>query len=346
MCTHRNLTDGARIVAEYLGTTQDDRIASILSFNFDYGLNQIWQCLLTGASIHLHELVLPNDCIRFVSKERITALPLMPAIMTRLFDPRFLLFDHGLDLSEVRYVCSSGGRVSPNMRSSVRNIFPAAKFYSMYGLTEAFRSTFLSPEQLEVRPDSIGKAIPDVEILILDDDGNECPPNVPGELVHRGGCITHGYWNDPQKTAERFRAHPCYPGELLVYSGDLALKDDEGYVTFISRKDAMLKNHGIRVSPTEIEEVIEEYPAVNSAVVFGIDNVEVGHDIVAVFTTQDGQPIVEAELNQFLKRNLATHMQPRYLVHQADFPTTGNQGKVDRVLVRKSALQYLEHSLD
>jgi len=341
MVTHRNLADGARIVAKYLGTKERDRIACILSFNFDYGLNQIWQALLTGASIHLHELVMPNECIRFLAGDHITALPLMPAIMTRLFDVRFLKRDHGYDLSSIRYICSSGGRVSPKMLTNVCEVFPEAQFYSMYGLTEAFRSTYLLPEQLLQRPNSIGKAIPDVEILVLDEDGLECPPGIPGELVHRGGCVTSGYWNDPKKTAERFRTHQRYPGETLVYSGDLVVKDADGFITFVNRKDGMLKNNGIRISPTEIEEVMEHHPAILSVVVFGVENIEVGHDIVAVYTTKGTQAIPEPELKLHLKSCLASHMVPRYLLHQQAFPTTGNQGKIDRIRVLENALQIL-----
>jgi acyl-CoA synthetase (AMP-forming)/AMP-acid ligase II len=341
MVTHRNLADGARIVARYLGTDKSDRIASILSFNFDYGLNQLWQSLYTGASIHLHELIMPNDCIRFISQEKITALPLMPVIMSRLFDQHFLDKKNMPDLSSVRYICSSGGRVSQEMLGNVNEIFPKAIFYSMYGLTEAFRSTYLPPEQLYLRPNSIGKAIPDVEILVLDDAGNECSPGVTGELVHRGGCITRGYWNDPERTIEKFRSHPRYPGEILVYSGDLVIKDNEGFITFVMRKDDMLKCNGIRISPTEIEEVLECHPKVRSAVVFGIENVEIGHDIVAAYTSKDGVSIDKAELILFLRKNIANHMIPRHFIHHDNFQATGNQGKIDRVNVKEKTLSIL-----
>lgn len=341
MVTHRNFADGARIVSQYLGITQEDKIACILSFNFDYGINQIFQSLLTGASLHLHELVMPNDCIHFLSKSDVTVVPLMPVILTRLFDSRFLDHNQTKDLLKVRCVCSSGGRISQDMLANVHNFFPSADFYSMYGLTEAFRSTYLPPKYLAQRPNSIGIAIPDVEILVLDEQGNECLPNQVGELVHRGGCITKGYWNNPAQTAERFRAHPKYPGELLVYSGDLAVKDKEGFITFVNRKDGMLKNNGIRISPTEIEEVMERELLVQSVVVFGIENIQVGHDIVACYTSTNGQLISEGILRQFLKSNLPTHMIPKYLLYFDTFPSTGNQGKIDRVAVQNQALSIL-----
>ena len=342
MVTHRNLYDGARIVARYLGTNERDRIAAVLSFNFDYGLNQIWQAFYTGCSIHIHELVLPNDCIRFLAAQKITALPLMPAIITRLFDPRFFDSSHQYDLSSVRYVCSSGGRVSNNMLTNIRKTFINSVFYSMYGLTEAFRSTYLDPTQLPNRPSSIGKAIPDVEILVVDEHGNECIAGVTGELVHRGGCIAKGYLNDSEKTAERFRTHPNYPGEILVYSGDLVVKDDEGFITFITRMDDMLKHNGIRISPTEIESIAENYDIVDAIVVFGIDNIDVGQDIILVYTTKKLQPLSEAKFRLYLKKHLPNHMQPKYIIYQKTFPVTGNQGKIDRGKVRDKVMSAFD----
>ncbi|HEX6756345.1 MAG TPA: AMP-binding protein, partial [Mycobacteriales bacterium] len=252
MVTHRNLTDGARITAGYLGTRQDDRIGCVLSLNFDYGLNQLWQSLLTGARLCLHTLVFPADLFRFLAAQRITVLPVMPVIVTRMFDPRLLRHWPEQDLSAVRYVSTSGGAVSARMIENLTRAFPAAEIFLMYGLSEAFRSTYLEPEQLAKRAGSIGRAIPDVEILVLDDDGREVGPGERGELVHRGGCVAKGYWNAPAETARRFRSVPRYPGETLVYSGDVVTRDEEGYLYFAGRRDMMMKTSGFRVSPTEV----------------------------------------------------------------------------------------------
>lgn len=345
MVTHRNLADGAEIVASYLGTCADDRIAGVLSLNFDYGLNQLWQCLLTGASLHLHEFVLPNDLLEFLVREQITVLPVMPVLLARLSDSRFLDRSRPWDLGAIRYVCSSGGRLAPAMLECVGNLFRDAKFFAMYGLTEAFRSTYLPADQLSVRPDSIGRAIPDVEILVVDDAGNPCAPGVVGELVHRGGCVAAGYWNDPGRTAERFRQHASYPGEILVYSGDFVSRDSDGYLYFQGRKDGLLKCNGIRVSPTEIEVVAEQHLEVKMAVVFGVENPSVGHDIVLAYVTLNGAPVAEAALRAHLKPRLPSHMIPRHMVHLEAFPSTGNQGKVDRVAVQQGVLQALNLSV-
>jgi acyl-CoA ligase (AMP-forming) (exosortase A-associated) len=339
--SHRNLYDGARIVSTYLKTTSDDRLAGVLSLNFDYGLNQLWQTLYKGASIYFHDLVFPKDLFELVAQKRITALPVMPVIISKMFDPRFFVPTAGLDFSALRYVCTSGGFVSQAMIDHLRATFPKADLFLMYGLTEAFRSSYLPPEQVQYRPTSIGKAIPDVELYVLDEQGRICPPGVPGELVHRGGCIAKGYWNDAEKTAERFRQTPLFPGETVVFSGDLVKTDEEGYIYFIGRRDAMIKTSGYRVSPSEIEEEAVRHKGVTLAVAFGLRNVEIGEDIALAYATADSKPLNERMLLEFLKKSLPSYMVPRYLVHLESFPATGNEGKVDRVTVTELAKQRI-----
>ena len=253
LISHRNLADGADIVAEYLGTNENDRIACVLSFNFDYGLNQIWQTIRKGATLYLHDLALPNDLFALLAKETITALPVMPVIISKMFDKRLKLATGLHDFSALRYICSTGGRLSVEMISDLKTTFPKARIFSMFGLTEAFRSTYLDPDKLSSHPNSVGKAIPDCQVLVLDEDGDECPPNVVGELVHRGATVTKGYWRDPENTAKVFRSHPRFPGETLVFSGDRVYQDEEEYLYFVARADEMIKTKGFRVSPTEVE---------------------------------------------------------------------------------------------
>jgi amino acid adenylation domain-containing protein len=337
MVTHRNLTDGARITARYLGTRPDDRIGCVLSLNFDYGLNQLWQALLTGARLCLHTLVFPADLFRFLAAERITVLPVMPVVVTRMFDPRLLRRWPEQDLSTVRYVSCSGGAVSARMIDNLTRAFPAAAIYLMYGLTEAFRSTYLEPEQLSRRPGSIGRPIPDVEILVLDDDGREVGPGEPGELVHRGGCVAKGYWNAPADTAERFRSIPRHPGETVVFSGDVVVRDEEGYLYFVGRRDAMMKTSGFRVSPTEVEEVAARFPGVEACVAVGLPNVEIGEDIALVYTAAGN--VAEPDFRRFLEQELPGHMVPRFLLSWPSLPVTGNEGKIDRRAVREVLLE-------
>jgi amino acid adenylation domain-containing protein len=341
LISHRNLADGADIVAEYLGTVEDDRIACILSFNFDYGLNQIWQILRTGATLYLHDLALPNDLFILLAGERITGLPVMPVILSQMFDKRLKTSADTLDFSSLRYVCSTGGRLSSDMIHDLRRTFPDTKVYSMFGLTEAFRGTYLDPEKLATHPKSIGKSIPGCEVMVLDEQGNECAPMEVGELVQRGATVTKGYWRDPDNTARVFRAHPRWPGETLVFSGDSAYRDEDGFLYFVGRRDEMIKTKGFRVSPTEVESEVTNFPDVSAALAFAIPNISVGEDIGCAYTTEDGKPIQEHQLKRYLRVNLPSHMVPTQFLHFDHFPITGNAGKFDRKSIKTAAYERL-----
>lgn len=346
LISHRNLAEGADIVAEYLGTSQDDRIGCVLSFNFDYGLNQIWQTIRKGATLYLHDLAMPNDLFAMLAKESITALPVMPVIITKMFDKRLKLATGKHDFSAMRYVCSTGGRLSEEMIRDLRSTFPTAKIYSMFGLTEAFRSTYLDPDKLDAHPSSVGKAIPDCQVMILDEQGEECAAGVVGELVHRGATVTKGYWRDPENTAKVFRSHPRFPGEVLVFSGDRAYRDAEGLLYFVARADEMIKTKGFRVSPTEVETEVIRHPDVVEAVAFAVPNIAVGEDVACAYTSVNGKPLPEHTLKQSLKTQLPTHMVPAHLLHFDAFPVTGNQGKLDRKWIKQAAFERLGIPLD
>lgn len=339
--SHTNLANGARIVASYLGTKADDRIASVLPLTSDYSLNQLWQTLFIGASLHLHDLIFPRDLFRLLASERITALPVMPVIISRMFDPQLGDPEADLDFSALRYVCSTGGPVTGTMIGHLRRTFPESNIVLMYGLTEAFRSSWLPPDQVSVRPTSIGKAIPEVELYVLDEKGHDCPPGVPGQLVHRGGCVAKGYWNAPEATAKRFRQIDRFPGETVVFSGDLVRRDEEGYLYFLARMDSMIKTHGFRVSPTEIEEHARRFEGLLDAVAFGIDNPEIGQDIAVAYTTTDRAPLVSDALIEHFRVAMPHHMVPRWFVHSEAFPATANQGKVDRVAACQLSMKKL-----
>jgi acyl-CoA synthetase (AMP-forming)/AMP-acid ligase II len=341
LIAHRNLAEGADIVAEYLGTLEHDRIGCVLSFNFDYGMNQIWQTIRQGCTLILHELALPNDLFSMIARERVTALPVMPVFITKMFDRRLKVDASRYDLSSVRYVCSTGGRLSADMISDLREAFPQALIFSMFGLTEAFRGTYLPPDKLDAHPTSVGRAIPDCEILVLDDEGNECPPNVVGELVQRGATVTKGYWNDSENTAKTFRSHPRFPGEILVFSGDRVYKDESGFIYFVARADDMIKTKGFRVSPTEVETEVLRHPEVSEAVAFAVPNISVGEDIACAYTSLDGKIIPDAVLTQFLKTQLPNHMVPAILLHFESFPILGNAGKHDRKQIKAQSFERL-----
>ena len=341
LIAHRNLAEGADIVAEFLGTCEEDRIGCMLSFNFDYGMNQIWQAIRLGCTVILHELALPNDLFAMMARERVTVLPVMPVFITKMFDRRLKVDTARFDFSALRYVSSTGGRLSADMISDLRGAFPAAKIYSMFGLTEAFRGTYLPPDKLDAFPTSVGHAIPDCQILVLDDQGEECLPNVVGELVQRGATVTKGYWNDPENTAKSFRQHPRFPGETLVFSGDKVYKDENGFIYFVARADDMIKTKGFRVSPTEVESEVLRHPEVVEAVAFAVPNISVGEDVACAYTSADGKPISETVLKQFLKSQLPNHMVPAMLLHFEGFPILGNAGKHDRKQIKLQSFERL-----
>src|SRR5262249_7027525 len=339
--SHRNLADGARIVASYLGTKATDRIAGVLSLNFDHGLNQLWQTLHTGSSLYLHDLIFPRDLFRLLAAQRITALPVMPVIISRMFNPQFPGPEGDMNFSALRYVSTTGGPVTTRMLDQLRKTFPRTDIVLMYGLTEAFRSSWLPPDQLAARPTSIGKAIPEVELYVLDEQGRDCTPGVPGQLVHRGGCVAKGYWNAPEATAERFRQIDRFPGETVVFSGDLVRRDEEGYLYFLGRMDSMIKTHGFRVSPTEIEEHARRFDGISDAVAFGIDNPEIGQDISVIYTPIDRPPVPSDALTNHFRIGMPHYMVPRWFIHMEALPATASGGKVDRVLASRLSMEKL-----
>lgn len=341
LISHRNLADGAEIVAEYLGTVENDHIGCILSFNFDYGLNQIWQTIYKGATLYLHDFAFPNDLFTLLAEKKITALPVMPVIISQMFNKRLKITTTSYDFSSLRYICSTGGRMSEDMIHDLRTTFPTTKIYSMFGLTEAFRGTYLEPDKLDSHPNSIGKSIPGCQVMILDENGEECLPNVVGELVQRGATVTKGYWRDPGNTEKVFRSHPKFPGETLVFSGDNAYRDEDGYLYFVARRDEMIKTRGFRVSPTEVESEVVRHPDITAAVAFAITNIAIGEDIACAYTTEDGEALSEHILKQQLKSALPNHMVPTYLIHFDHLPITGNAGKFDRKTIKQASFERL-----
>ena len=344
--SHGNLWDGARIVSSYLNLREDDRLAQVLSLNFDYGLNQIFSAIHVGAQVYLTTFHFPKDIFDFIRSKKITNLALMPIFLNRLFDTHFFKPDFANDIVSLRRITTSGGRVSKNIINIIKAVFPKTDLYLMYGLTESFRSTFLPPDKLETHSNSIGKAIPDVEILILDENGDECEPNKNGELVHRGGVIAKGYWNSPLKTKKRFKLWKDSSGnrEIVVFSGDIVRRDSEGFIYFIGRKDNMIKTSGHRVSPEEVEQAVELMNNIEHAVVFSIENDILGEEIVlACVRKKDCIDPEASDVKIFLRKKLAAYMIPNKILFFDSFEVTpGNQGKTDRKLVKSVAMNEIK----
>jgi acyl-CoA ligase (AMP-forming) (exosortase A-associated) len=328
--SHRNLLAGAESVSTYLANDPDDVILAALPLSFDAGLSQVTTALHAGAHVVLVNYLLPRDIVKLCARHRVTGLTCVPPLWIALADLPWPVEATG----SLRYFANTGGRMPRATLDRLRAIFPAAQPFLMYGLTEAFRSTYLDPAEVDRRPDSIGKAIPGAEILVVREDGSLCEPGEEGELVHRGALVSLGYWNDPERTAERFKPAPARDGalctpEMAVWSGDVVRADEEGFLYFVSRKDEMIKTSGYRVSPTEIEEAVYDTGLVRDAVALGVEDDRIGQHI-ALVVSGDVDPDV---LRATLARQLPTYMVPRLVSVRDELPRSPN-GKFDRALLR------------
>lgn len=332
--SHRNMVAGARSVAQYLENRESDRILSALPLSFDAGFSQLTTAFHAGASVTLINYLVPRDIITAVAQERITGLTAVPPLWIQLAQLEWPESAR----NSLRYIANTGGRMPKATLDLLRGALPRTLVFLMYGLTESFRSTFLPPTELDRRPDSIGKAIPNSEVMVVREDGTPCAPGEPGELVHRGALVSLGYWNDPEKTAERFKPAPGQPEglvmpEIAVWSGDTVRKDEEGFLYFISRRDEMIKTSGYRVSPTEVEEAVYATGLVGEAAALGVPHPVLGQAIVVVATARDGARLDTEELLAQCRQRLPAFMVPaRVAVRERSLPRNPN-GKIDRKLM-------------
>lgn len=337
--SHRNLVAGACSVASYLGNRHDDVLLAALPLSFDAGFSQLTTAFLVGARVVLLNYLLPRDVLDAMAREGVTGLTAVPPLYMQLA---------ALDwpapaVARLRYWANTGGRMPRATLDALRSRAPDALPYLMYGLTEAFRSTYLPPEQVDQRPDSMGRAIPNVQVLVLREDGTECAADEPGELVHRGPLVAQGYWRRPDETAQRFRplpAHgqagePARPGaEIAVFSGDTVRRDAEGYLYFVGRRDEMIKTSGYRVSPTEVEEAVFASGLVRESLAVGVSHDALGQviHVAAVASAEaSGDPARDtAALLAHCRAQLPAYMVPA-AVHWAAQPLPRNpNGKLDR----------------
>ena len=337
--SHRNMVAGAKSVASYLGNHAGDTLLAALPLSFDAGFSQLTTAFHVGARVALLNYLMPRDVLKAIERERVTGLTAVPPLYIQLAQ---LEWPAAVNES-LRYFANTGGRMPRETLMLLRQRAPQAKPFLMYGLTEAFRSTYLPPDEVDRRPDSIGKAIPNAEILVLREDGSECAADEPGELVHRGALVGMGYWNDAEKTAERYRLLPAGVGgreagmqlpEVAVYSGDTVRRDAEGFLYFIGRRDEMMKTSGYRVSPTEVEEVLYATKLVGECAAFGVDHATLGQSIQVFATPPAGAAALDvAALLAECRSRMPAYMVPAG-VHAVAAPLPRNpNGKIDRKLL-------------
>jgi acyl-CoA ligase (AMP-forming) (exosortase A-associated) len=329
MLTHANLWLGAISVAAYLGVGPDDVTLSLLPLSFDYGQNQLFNSWAAGAAVAPIDFLTSRDVIKAVDRFENVTLAGVPPLWVQLIEADW---PTGVG-DKVHRITNSGGALTPGLIKALGTTFSKAAIYPMYGLTEAFRSTYLDPALVNTHPTSMGKAIPYAEIMVIRPDGTEAGAGEPGELVHAGPLVAKGYWQDPTRTAERFKPAPAASlfGGMAVWSGDTVKRDHDGLLYFVGRDDEMIKVSGNRISPTEVEEVAAASGLVAECVAIGVKDERLGQSITLV-----ARAVADADteaLMPFLKRQLPAFIVPKTLIWRDDLPRNAN-GKLDRAALR------------
>lgn len=341
MISHSNLLTGANIVTSYLENTPEDRLLGVLPLSFDYGLNQVVGCGLLGMTYVMKSFRFPAELVRALQEERITGFAGIPTIWLLLLQKGSPVFKK--QFPDLRYITNSGGFLPPHIVKQLKTVFPKTRIFLMYGLTEAFRSTYLPPEEIDQRPTSIGKAIPGCEIMVVDKEGRLCGPGETGELVHRGPTVALGYWGDRKKTEEVFRPNHFLPDglrdtERVVFSGDQVKKDAEGYLFFVGREDHMIKSYGHRISPNEVEDALYATGKFKLVAAVGVPDPVRGQSIKLYAVPQNGEKLTQEMILGIAAERLASYMVPRSVEIRSDLPRTPT-GKIDLSRLKMDAIR-------
>jgi len=340
MLTHLNIESAATSITTYLQNREDDVLINVLPLSFDYGLYQVLMAFKFGGTLVLERsFAFPYHIIRTMRRERVTGLPGVPTIFAILLGLKDIDKVH---LPDLRYISNTAAALPPSHISRLRKAFPNVRIYSMYGLTECKRVSYLPPEDIDRKPESIGKGMPNEEVWIVDEHDNPVGPGVAGELVIRGSNVMRGYWGSPEETARVLKPGK-YPGEVVLYSGDLFKMDDEGYLYFLGRKDNMIKSKGHRVSAKEIEQCLCGMEGIAEAAVVGIPDEVLGQAIVAYVRCQDGVVVLGKNVTKHCHDNLEDHMVPKEVRFLESLPKTAN-GKVDLLALKEMATNAFDEA--
>jgi long-chain acyl-CoA synthetase len=329
MLSHLNMVSAARSVSTYLGMREDDTVICVLPLAFDYGLYQALMSFKVGATLVLERsFAFPMKVLEVMARERVTVFPGVPTIFSLLMNLAAL---EKFDLAALRMITNTAAALTESHIAKLRALFPAARLFSMYGLTECKRVTYLPPEQLDIRPTSVGRGMPNEEVWLVDEAGKRLPDGSTGELVIRGSNVMRGYWEKPAETAQRLKPGPL-PGEMVLYSGDIFRTDAEGWLYFVARKDDIIKSRGEKVSPREVENAIYSLEGVLDAAVIGVPDPVLGEAVKAFIVLKPGHALGEREVIRHCLQHLENFMAPKHVEFVAELPTT-DTGKV-----RKKAL--------
>ncbi len=326
MLTHRNMLTAATSITTYLGNVEDDVILNGLPLSFDYGLYQMIMAFRMGATLVLERsFAYPAQILNVLVREGVTGFPGVPTIFAMMAEMKNL---GDYDFSRVRYVTNTAAALSLKHINFIRQTFPAARVFSMYGLTECKRCTYLPPEDIDRKPLSVGIAIPNTELWVVDDQDRRLGPGEVGQLVIRGATVMRGYWGKPEATARKLRPGPL-PGELVLYTGDLARLDADGYLYFVGRMDEVIKSRGEKVPPEEVERALMKIPGVREAGVIGVPDEVLGQAIKAFIILEAGAELTEQGVKIECQSRLESFMVPRHVVFVESLPRTAT-GKIAR----------------
>ena len=333
MHTHRSMITAATSVSSYLEMSEDDVVLGALPLSFDYGLYQLVMTFAVGGRLVLERgFGYPARVLERVVQERVTGFPGVPTVFAVMAEMTTI---KDYDFRAVRYVTNTAAALPVKHLFMLRDLFPAARVYSMYGLTECKRCTYLPPEDLERKPTSVGIPIPNTEMWIVDEHDRRVPPNTVGQLVIRGATVMAGYWEKPAETEKKLRPGPI-PGERVLYTGDLCKVDEEGYLTFVGRMDDIIKSRGEKVPPKEIEAVLCAVAGVREAAVIGVPDPILGEAPVAFVALEEGATVGEHELRRACQERLESFMVPRSFELRASLPRSPN-GKIDKKALASTA---------
>lgn len=325
MMTHLNIVSAATSITTYLQNSDDDVILNVLPLAFDYGLYQVLMGFKIGGTVVLERsFTYPYAIIQKLVQERVTGFPIVPTISAVLLQMNLEKYD----LSSLRYITNTAAALPTNHIQKLRKMLPHVNIYSMYGLTECKRVSYLPPDQIDIRPTSVGKGMPNEEVYIVDEHGRRVGPGIVGELVVRGSNVMKGYWERPEETDKALRPGPL-PGERVLYTGDLFRMDEEGYLYFVGRKDDIIKTRGEKVSPKEIENILYELDQVAEAIVVGVPDDILGMAIKAIISLKEGAVLTQHEVQRYCSQNLEDFMVPKFVEFRSVLPKNLN-GKIDR----------------
>jgi len=314
-------------ISSYLEISSSEVILGVLPLAFDYGLYQMIMAFAAGARLVLERsFAFPAQVLKVMAEEHVTGFPGVPTIFALLGEFKSL---RDYDLSSIRYVTNTAAALPAKHITMLQDLFPGARIYSMYGLTECKRCTYLPPEDLARKPGSVGIAIPNTELWIVDENDRRVGPGVVGQLVIRGATVMKGYWEKPEATAKKLKPGPV-PGEMVLYTGDYCRLDDEGYLYFVGRMDDVIKSRGEKVAPKEVELVLMNIPGVKEAAVIGVPDPILGHAVKAFVVLETGTDLHERQLQKECQSRLENFMVPKYIVTVPSLPKT-DTGKIRKI---------------